>query len=190
MSLIVPKPAYEQAVATLESGGVVAYPTEGVFGLGCDPFNEKACHTIIDLKQRDIDKGLILIASSWEQIKLLIGKINFKREQVVRKTWPGPHTWVFPKTHLVPTWISGKHETVAVRITDHPEAKQLCEYFGKPIVSTSANVANAVPALDNLEVYEQFGDSVDYILPGRVGSLTKPTEIRNAETGDVIREGS
>ena len=189
MSFEVPERAYDRAVDCLESGGVIAYPTEAVYGLGCDPFNADACYAILKLKQRDESKGLILIASDWQQIKPLLGKVNFQREQAIQKTWPGPFTWVFPRTHLVPDWISGMYDTVAVRITAHPVASKLCERYGKPIVSTSANRSSSPSALDNLEVYEQFGDTIDYILPGRVGELTNPTEIRDAETDKIIRSG-
>lgn len=181
--------AYDHAVASLEAGGIIAYPTEAVYGLGCDPFNADACYSILKLKQRDEAKGLIIIASDWQQIKPLLKKINFQREQEIQKTWPGPFTWVFPRTHLVPDWISGMYDTVAVRITAHPVASKLCERYGKPIISTSANRSGYPSAMDNLEVYAQFGDTVDYILPGRVGELARPTEIREAETDKVLRAG-
>lgn len=189
MSFEISERAYLRAVDCLESGGVIAYPTEAVYGLGCDPFNADACAAILKLKQRSESKGLILIASDWQQVKPLVGKINFQREQVIQETWPGPYTWVFPRTSLVPDWISGEYDSVAVRITAHPVARKLCEHYGKPIVSTSANRSGLAPALDNLEVYAQFAEMVDYILPGRVGELSVPTEIRDALTGSVIRSG-
>lgn len=190
MSVQVPNLAYDAAIATLKSGGIIAYPTEAVYGLGCDPFNADACRVLIRLKQRDEEKGLILIASSWQQLQPLLKKISPQKEEAIQKTWPGPYTWVFPRTHLVPDWIAGAHDTVAVRVTAHPVASQLCERYGKPIVSTSANLNGQPPARDSLGVYAVFGDAIDYIVPGQVGGLSQPTEIRDAETNAIFRESN
>lgn len=189
MCLDVPEHAYERAVNTLELGGVIAYPTESVYGLGCDPFNLDAFRALMKLKQRDEGKGLILIAASWEQISPFLRRIEPNREQAIREKWPGPYTWLFPRTDLVPDWIVGNWDTVAVRVTAHPVANRLCAQYGKPIVSTSANPAGQSPARDHEAVYDLFGDDLDYILKGRVGEQAKPTEIRDAKTNAVIREG-
>src|SRR3990167_4516311 len=129
----------EKVTKVLQQQGVIAYPTEAVYGLGCDPFSELAVKKILKLKKRDINKGLILIASNWKQIENLIQPIPDEKLSQVMQTWPGPVTWLFPASDEVPRWISGAHSTIALRITAHPIAKALCEKWNGPIVSTSAN---------------------------------------------------
>ena len=183
------KDIYYQAITHLKAGKIIAYPTEAVYGLGCDPFNEAACESLLRLKQRNRGKGLILIAATWQHIEPLVKAISPQRQQIVLKSWPGPYTWVFHRTSLIPNWISGVYDTVAIRITNHPVARQLCEQYGKPIVSTSANLSGQPPAKNGEEVYAQFGDAISYIVPGSLGGLTQPTEIRDAETHELIRFG-
>lgn len=171
----------------LKQGGIIAYPTEAVFGLGCNPFNQTAVNKLLQLKQRDVAKGLILIASSWEQVKSLVTEIPEKNLTAVLASWPGPHTWLFPANEKVPYWIKGEHSSVALRITAHPIAKAICAAFGGPVVSTSANVANLQPAKTAEEVLTQFPQGIDYIVPGDVGSLLNPTPIRDALTSKILR---
>lgn len=187
MTLNVNPEAYRRAITALKAGKVIAYPTEGVYGLGCDPHNEAAVMKILNLKNRSVNKGLILIANSIEQIKPYIGNITAAQWRTLKKSWPGPTTWVVPKSNNVPQWISGAFETVAVRVTDHPVAAALCHQFGTPIVSTSANKASEPPLLDNLTVYQNFEEAIDYIVPGRVGPEKKPTTIKDLITDKVIR---
>lgn len=177
----------QHAAQILREGGVIAYPTEAVFGLGCDPFNEKAVMHLLQLKNRHVDKGLILIASDWKQLELLVEYIAPDHLKKILATWPGPFTWVFPASVLVPEWIRGRHSTVAIRVTDHPIAKELCHSFGKPLVSTSANIEGHPPARKEEDVGKIFAEKIDLIVNGAVGGLAKPTEIRDALTGKVLR---
>ncbi|MEI8054714.1 MAG: Sua5/YciO/YrdC/YwlC family protein [bacterium] len=170
-----------QAVKVLQEGGIIAYPTEGVFGLGCDPFNETAVLRLLKIKQRGVEKGLILIASNWNQVKDLV-KIDFKPNS------KNPTTWVFPATKKVPCWVSGKFASVAIRVTLHPIAKKLCQKFDGPIISTSANVLGESPMKSAKQVSKQFSRIVDFIVSGRVGNLKKPTEIRDVVTKKLIRQ--
>lgn len=176
-----------RAVACLKQGGIIAYPTEGVYGLGCDPFNKVAIHRLLAIKQRPVDKGLIMIAANWEQLQSWVVTLDPARMAEIFATWPGPTTWVLPANPALPSWIRGEHESVAVRVTAHPEAAALCKAFGKPLISTSANRQGETPTRDNLEVYSEFGDAIDYIVPGRVGELTEPTPIYDGLTGSVLR---
>ncbi len=178
-----------EATKILTDGGIMAYPTEAVYGLGCDPFNETAVKRLLTLKQRSVEQGLILIAADWQQVAHLVQAIPPERMSMVQASWPGPITWVFPASSSVPNWIKGKHPSVAIRITNYSLAKQLCQRFNKPIVSTSANIAKQAPLLDTASVKLTFGHKIDYILPGRVGGAAKPCEIRDALTGDIIRAG-
>lgn len=177
-----------RAVDCLKKGGVIAYPTEGVYGLGCDPFNKDAVLHLLALKKRPLEKGLILLAADWKTLEPWVVPVAPSRMTEVLKTWPGPTTWVFPANPALPDWVRGHHTTVALRVTAHPEAAELCRAFGQPLISTSANHHGHSPNLNNLEVYEQFGENIDYIVPGRLGDLTKPTPIYDALTGHLLRE--
>lgn len=178
-----------QAASILKNGGIIAYPTEAVYGLGCDPFNQTAVERLLNIKQREISKGLILIAASWEQVADLVKPIPDVRLAMVQATWPGPMTWLFPKSHLAPAWITGDHDTIAIRITAHLIAKNLCASFGSPIVSTSANIAQQPAARDAEAVEKIFGQKIDMILSGEIGRLKNPTEIRDVFTNNIIRRG-
>lgn len=184
---MIKKEFWQKIVEILKSGGIIAYPTEAVFGLGCDPFNEQAVLKLLQLKKRDISKGLILIAASWEQFEPLIQPIDDSIINKIFTSWPGPNTWVVPANSRVPSWIKGKYSSVAVRVTAHPVAKKICEMFGGPIVSTSANIEGLPPAKTAEEVQGQFPEGIDLIVPGKVGNLKKPTTIRDAITDKIIR---
>lgn len=175
----------------LQKGGVIAYPTEGVYGFGCDPFNKNAVKKILALKQRKMAKGMILIAANWRQILPLINLKNIKPTilKKIYQSWPGPVTWILPATKLVPKWIKGEHNSVAIRITAHPTAKKICRNFVSPIVSTSANLAGQPPIKTAKELLLQFpNDSkIAMITKGRVGRLKKPTKIFDAITGKSLR---
>jgi len=175
------------AVTHLKQGKVIAYPTEAVFGLGCDPYNVDAVSRILQIKHRALDKGFILIASSWEQIQPLVMYLTPDLLTRVFATWPGPVTWLFPASKNVPSWIRGQYDSVAVRVTAHPIAKALCEQFGGPIISTSCNKSGDPAARDVRTIQLTLGDTVDYVIEGALGGRLKPSEIRDALTGEVIR---
>ena len=179
----------DDIIAILKNGGVIAYPTEAVFGLGCDPNHENALKKIHTLKSRPKGMGLIIIASHFEMLLpyIELDKITDDRLREIRASWPGPYTWVFPAKPGFSDWLYGKNQTLAVRITAHPLARLLCDTYGTPIVSTSANLHLLPPAKTTEEVFAYFGSQIDEIIPGRLGGLTKPTEIRDALTGKVIR---
>lgn len=178
----------ESALEVLRRGGVIAYPTEAVFGLGCDPLFEDAVQKILQLKNRDVSKGLILVADSFETLRKWVEPISAKRMDTVMATWPGPVTWLFPVASWVPKWVCGKHDTVAIRVSDHPLVKDLCELYQKPLISTSANPEGLAPAITADEVKNYFNETLDYIVQGKTGGLVKPTEIRNALTGEIVRQ--
>ena len=179
--------AIAAAVSALRAGGVIACPTESVWGLSCDPSNESAVERVLALKQRGREPGLILIAAAPEQVVDLLASLPEDRRQVVLESWPGPATWVCPAGTAVPCWIRGEHAGVALRVTAHPVAAALCEAFGGPIVSTSANRSGSVPARSEDEVRALFPDGVDAFVPGNTGDDAGPTEIRDALTGAVLR---
>lgn len=176
-----------QAVRAIRAGAIVAYPTEAVFGLGCDPENLSSVWRLLALKQRPVEKGLILIAASFDQLLPYLAPMEKSIEQKVLASWPGPVTWLLPARGDVSPLLKGAHETIAVRVTAHPVAHALCQQLGHPLVSTSANIANGRPARDALTVRRIFGDTIDYLVPGRVGDRAKPTEIRDALSDTVVR---
>lgn len=169
----------------VREGGVVAYPTEGVFGLGCRPDDAAAVLRIIDLKGRDPLKGLLLIAADEAQLDGWID-LPAKRPDL-RSTPAHPVTWIVPATPAVPPWIRGRHAGVAIRLTAHPVAAALCRAAGTPLVSTSANVAGRPPARNALLLRRQFGRLVDFIVPGRCGPARGPSEIRDLASGKTVR---
>lgn len=178
-----------EAAALLRAGGVVAYPTEAVWGLGCDPCVEAAVLRLLALKQRAVDKGLILVAASVGQLDGLVdwAALPEPRGRAVRATWPGPHTWVVPATAGVPRWITGAHDGVAVRVSAHAGVVALCEGFGGPLVSTSANPAGAAPPRSREAFDPALLADLDGVVVGEVGGLAEPTAIRDALTGHVLR---
>lgn len=179
----------DEAVACLKAGGVIAYPTEAVFGLGCSPLDEKAVMKVLALKSRPVEKGLILIADTFERLKPYIDLENLSEAQIqaALDTWPGPFTWVFPASSQVPTWIKGSFDSVAIRVIQHTVATPLCEAFGEPLVSTSANKAGEEPARDVAKVLEQFPKDLEGILAGVVDPLRAPSQIRDVRTGVAFR---
>jgi L-threonylcarbamoyladenylate synthase len=179
---------FAQAARVLQDGGVIAYPTEAVWGLGCDPFNEKAVNRLLALKKRPVEKGVILVASSVEQIAPLFDPLTDSEKEKLLATWPGPNTWLLPDPdNLIPQWIKGEHDSVAVRISAHAGVAALCDAFGGCIVSTSANPAGSEPARSLLRVSVYFARKADYIVPGNIGKLAQPTRIQDLRDSRVVR---
>ncbi len=178
-----------EAVAALRRSGVIAYPTEAVWGLGCDPFDATAVQHLLRIKQRDASKGLILIAANLAQIAPLIDTdaLPYARLQDVLATWPGPHTWLLPCTPLAPAWLRGAHPTLALRVSAHPSVAALCNAFSGPIVSTSANLAGREPARVVEDLDPALLAQIDGVLEGTTGSLIAPTPIRDAVSGMILR---
>lgn len=169
-------------------GKVFAYPTEAVFGLGCDPLNEAAVFEILRLKQRPVEKGMILIAQSIEQILPFVefAKLEQSTQQKVIDSWPGPVTWLLPKSPRTPNFISGDSNMVAVRVTNHPLVQQMCWTVNGPLVSTSANPATAEPARSAAQVTQYFGEQV-VLIDGDLGQQKTPSKIIHSLTMETIR---
>lgn len=178
-----------QATHVIQLGGVIAYPTEAVFGLGCDPLNANAVLHLLALKHRPVAKGLVLIASDIEQLKPFMLPLKASQLHTLEASWPGPATWLVPANPNTPQWLKGNHDTIAVRVTAHPVAAALCRQLGHALVSTSANTSGTNPARTPLQVRRYFGQKLDKIIHGPVGSLTKPTTIRDLRSGRVVRPG-
>lgn len=182
-------PPLDAAVAALRAGGVIAYPTEAVYGLGCDPLNEAAVARLFELKQRPPHQGVLLIAADFAQLHGYVDAeaLSPAARARVLATWPGPHTWIFPRAATAPDWLARAHEGIAVRVTAHDLAAHLCRAFGGALVSTSANRHAQPPARSADDVRATFHAELAYILQGEVGGLERPTPIRDANSGELVR---
>ena len=172
----------------LHSGGVVAYPTEAVYGLGCDPCNEQAIARLLRLKRRAPDKGLILIAADYEQLRPFVLDLEPERMASILASWPGPNTWLLPVREETSPLLTGRFDTLAVRVTAHPVAAGLCRAWGGALVSTSANRSGGEPVRDADAARKLFGADIDTVVEGAVGGRERPTPIRDARTGQTLRE--
>lgn len=179
-----------EAALLLKRGGVVAYPTEAVWGLGCDPRNEAAVLRLLAIKQRTVDKGLILVASHLEQLRpfLDIAAVPAERLAEVLATWPGPHTWIMPASRAAPRWITGTHAGIATRISAHPGVVALCEAFGGALVSTSANLSGRPAPQARAALEPDLLHALDGVVAGETGGLSRPSSIHDAITGSAIRD--
>ncbi|HEY5601869.1 MAG TPA: L-threonylcarbamoyladenylate synthase [Gammaproteobacteria bacterium] len=179
----------KQAATVILNGGIIAYPTEAVYGLGCNPLDTTAVLRLLRLKQRALEKGLILVAANLDQLEPFITIPSDAIRRKISATWPGPVTWVLPAQPGIPAILTGAHRTLAVRVSAHPAVQAVCREIDQPLVSTSANRESAPPARSALAVRRIFGQGVDFILHGAVDRAAKPTEIRDALTGQVLRAG-
>jgi L-threonylcarbamoyladenylate synthase len=180
----------KQAAQAIGAGGIIAYPTEGVYGLGCDPVNAAAVLRLVRLKQRPLAKGLILIAADLEQLLPYIAEPTSEQLQRIGSSWPGPVTWLLPARPSTPAWLTGAHDTLAVRVTRHPVAMALCQICNSALVSTSANRHGLKPACTPLQVRRQFPTELNAIIHGTASYGGGPTEIRDARNGAIVRPAS
>lgn len=179
----------------LSRGGVIAYPTEAVFGYGCDPFNPEAVSRLLALKNRPWQKGLIVVASAEHQIEHLLQGLSTEQRERLASTWPGPNTWLVPDPqNTIPPLVKGVHQMVAIRVSAHPIVKALCDHWGGPLVSTSANKAGEPAYRAELQLRHHLlsypeSQRPDFVVPGKTSGLTRPTPIRNVVTLETIRQG-
>jgi L-threonylcarbamoyladenylate synthase len=171
------------------AGQIFAYPTEAVFGLGCDPDNQAAIMALLSLKQRPVNKGLILVAKTYSQLLPYVNDaaIPMYMRTEIFSSWPGPITWLLPKSKAAPHWLTGDSELIAVRVSQHPVIRDLCSRFAKPLVSTSANLAATEPARTVQQVREYFNDKV-LLIEGELGNAQLPSKIRHGFSGQTIRD--
>lgn len=175
------------AARALKAGKLLAYPTEGVFGLGCDPRDERAVRALLKLKGRPSAKGLILIAADLAQLEPYIVPPTPAQKALLDASWPGPVTWILPALPRTPAWLRGEHASLAARVTAHEASAALCRAFGGAIVSTSANPTDRPPAKTRLKARRYFRKAKLGYLPGATGGLNRPTPIYDLATGAKLR---
>ena len=177
------------AAKSLANGGIIAYPTEAVFGLGCDPDNEQAIIRLLTLKQRSVEKGLILLASDYYQLQPFIDEENLSKSKLaeIKARWPAVITQIMPAKKNISVLLTGGRNTIAVRITQHPDVVRLCQLTQKAIISTSANISGQTTATVWQQVVEQFPSQIDKLIKTQTLGLSKPSTIIDALTGKVLR---
>ena len=187
----VPTPGVEYRVAyvaaLLRRGGVIAHPTEGVWGLACRAGEEEAVWRILSIKRRSWHKGLILVADSAAPFARLLANLPAQTRTLMLGSWPGPTTWLVPHLQQVPHWISGRSSRVALRVTAHPQFAALCRRVGGPLVSTSANRGGAAPVGSARAARQVFGGPIDAVLQGELGGAAGPSAILDALSGEAVR---
>lgn len=177
----------DEAAKAVRAGKIIAYPTEAIYGLGCDPLNLQALQGIVDLKIRASKKGLILVASDWQQLEPFVHISEQSILDVAMQSWPGPVTWIMPASELCPALLTGNRDSIAVRISAHPVVRELCECCAHALVSTSANISGTQP-LDNADaIRDAFGDNIAGVVAGELGELQSATSIFDARTGAQLR---
>ena len=177
----------QTAASILRNGGVIAYPTEYCFGLGCDPRNEAALMRLLAIKQRQPEQGVILIAANAQQIEYYAELDGLARKPEILASWPGPNTWLLPAKPNVAPWIRGRHTSIAIRIPRHELSHRLCEMFGHPIVSTSANRHGSPALLTADTVSSELGKELDHVVNASVGGAEAASTIRDAISGQILR---
>lgn len=179
----------DKAVKVFFQGGIIAYPTEAVFGLGCDPDNTDAIQRLLTIKQRPANKGLILLAAEYSQLLPYINDdaLSQTQREKIQSRWPNPITQVLPANRSISSLLSGSFDSIAVRVTNHKDVVSLCSHTNKPIVSTSANLAGEDPAITWQQIELRLGEKIDFILKGKTSGLLKPSSIINGLTGEILR---
>jgi len=174
----------QDLITLFQRGGVFAYPTEAIYGLGCDPDNEAAVMRLLEIKERTVSKGLILIASDFSQVKKYLKPLSDAQKKLTQSS---STTYIFPALDSAPRWLRGDFNSLAIRITKHPMVRELCSSLDSALVSTSANISGKAPAKSAEEVAAQFNNKIDAILKGKLGDSTNPSVIRDSITLEIIR---
>jgi L-threonylcarbamoyladenylate synthase len=172
--------------AYLRRGGLIAYPTESCYGLGCDPRNLRALQRLVRLKGRSAAKGLLLIADHFKRLQPFVRPLSATDLARLRRSWPGPVTWVVPASATCPPLLTGGRPTIAVRVTAHAGAARLCRSLGMALVSTSANKSGRKPAKTAAECRRIFGARVR-VIAGRIGQRRRPSTLIDLATGTLLR---
>lgn len=179
----------QYAVHVLRQQGLIAHPTEAVWGLACDPFSEQAVQRLLDLKGRPKEKGLILISSNREHFSSLLAPLSPDLQQRFNEPQSRPTTWIVPDLQQqIPSWIRGQHQGVAIRVSQHPLVRLLTQAFQGPLISTSANPAGKSPAMSLMDIRKYFAGRIDYVVDGKLGGVDRPSRIIDLQSGQILRD--
>lgn len=177
-----------RAASSLRSGGVIAYPSDTVYGLGCLPTDTAALKKILAIKQRSVDKGLILLAANRAQLASFTDSgLTEANWQTICADQAQPTTWLVPAAEDISPLLCGSHTTIAVRITRHPGSCALCLAVNSAIVSTSANLSGEPSPKAWESLSPAIASKVDLVLQSRCGNSERPSQIRHLRNGQVIR---
>ncbi len=177
-----------EGAAILKSGGVVAYPTEACFGLGCDPGNADSVQRILRMKNRSWDKGLILVSDRVERALPYLGELTSDQIEKLGSETDKPVSWICPVSALVSQWVRGRFESIALRITRHPPTARLCHEAGMVLVSTSANRAGQPPLESAFSVTNVFNEEIDLVVDEPIGIAARPSTIIDICSGEILRQ--
>ena len=173
------------AAHIIRLGGVIAYPTDTIYGLGCDPYNQQAVELINTIKQRPLDKQFILLASDIGQIRPLL-QIDDNQEKMIEQNTE-PTSWVVTANQRAPAWLVDENNTITIRVSKHANIERLCSALGHAIISTSANVSGKRPARNTLELHKYFHGCVDKILVSDQEQMARPSKIIRLCDNEIIR---
>ncbi len=176
-----------RAAGAIKAGEIIAYPTEAIYGLGCDPNNHQALAQLLKLKSRASNKGLILVASNRSQLDPFIDDQNPAILERANNSWPGPVTWIMPASKLCHPLLTGNRSTIAVRISAHPVVRDLCDACDHALVSTSANISGEIPLENAEDIANAFTTNIAGVVEGALGGLENATSIFDAITGVQLR---
>ena len=182
----------KDAIKVLKAGGIVAYPTDTVYGIGANIFIDKAVKTVFDIKQRPYDKALPILLSSKDYLCIVADNISDIAWQLAESFWPGALTLIFKKKSSISTYACAQGDSIAVRIPNHPVPLALISGLGVPITGTSANISGQESPVTAKEVYRQIGDRADIIIDGGLcPGAVESTIVDMTETiPRIVREGA
>jgi len=172
-------------VRFIRRGGVIAYPTESCFGLGCDPKNKKAINKIIKLKKRSLNKNFILIGSSLKHFDYFTNSFNDVTKENLFSKWPGPHTWIIKANNRCPNWLKSNSK-IALRIPSFSNCQALINSIDMAITSSSLNLSGKIPLKNYRDVCRFLPDQVK-LIKGRIGKNRNPSVIQDFKTKNIIR---
>ena len=183
--------AIKRLSKAVEKAAVIAYPTDTIWGFGCHPLCASAAIRIMNIKQRGLEKGLILLSPELDYCKPYISDdLSSQQIELLQESSSHPVTWLVPASPSCPVWLTGQHATIAIRLTSHPFIVSLCSAMQAPIVSTSAN-RHGKPSVRNAQqARRQFANELDHIITGFNTGTGSASEIKSLRSGLVFRKFS
>ncbi len=176
-----------KACEVIRAGGLLVYPTESVYGIGCNPNNTTALKKLLNLKKRSPEKGFILVASDFSMFKDFVKPLPKDTLERIKKHWSEPVSWVVPAVDHCPKLLTGNRNTLAIRVSAYPFIQAMCKQLGHAITSTSANISGSDPITQVNGLIAEFANDVDYIVPLSLEKQNSPTPLFDALSGKRLR---